>query len=117
MFGKNDYCFVYLENVELNDDDITKVEICLSPETILNIQEYHNLSPGNSPPLSPSSNISSEGSFAGPPKRAKSSALTKKEMRKKIKLLHQQIRRQKDAIKNLRDLIKVYKKKNKKKAK
>jgi len=89
-------------------NDTTSVKIISPLESTSNNQEF-NLSTQNSSP----SKVSYAHSLfnISLPKRPSSSP-SKSELKKKIKSLQQRVRRQNKSIKNLKDLLKVLKKKN-----
>lgn len=96
-------------------DDSTSVKIISPLESTSNIQECNFLTQNSTPPiplLITPSKVSCACSLfnISLPKRPSFSP-SKSELKKKIKSLQQQIRRQDKSIKNLKDLLNVLKKK------
>ena len=97
------------------DDDNTSVKIISPLESTSNIQECNLLTQNSSPPtpllITPSKVSCVRSLFnISLPKRPKFSP-SKSELKKKIKSLQERIRRQDKSIKNVKDLLKVLKKK------
>lgn len=97
-------------------NDSTSVKIISPHESTSTIQECNLLTQNSSPPtpllITPSKMSCARSLFnISLPKRPSFSP-SKSELKKKIKSLQQRIRRQDKSIKNLKDLLKVLKKKN-----
>lgn len=98
------------------DDDTTSVKIISPLKSNSNIQEFNLLTENSSPPrpllFTPSKVSCARSLFKISLPWRPSFSPSKAELKKKIKSLQQRVRWQEKSIRNLKDLLKVLKKKN-----